>query len=138
MAVTNEGINHMFNVEFKGATQVTSWYMSLFTNNYTPVVGDTAASFPATAGEATTQISEGTRQAFNPATSTAQSLTNSASKATFTAATTFTAYGAGVYSSAVKGGASGVQFCALKFPTAKPLEAGDPLLVTATINGASA
>ena len=138
MAVTNEGINHILNVEFKGATQVTSWYMNLFTYNYTPVVGDTAASFPTTAGEATMQISEGARQAFNPATSTAQSLTNTASKATFTAATTFTAYGAGVYSSAVKGGTSGVLFCASKFPTAKSLEAGDQLLVTATINGASA
>lgn len=138
MAVTNEGINHALNVEFKGAAQVTSWYMNLFTNNYNPVVGDTAASFPATAGEATMQISEGTRQAFNPATSTAQSLTNSASKATFTAATAFTAYGAGIYSSAVKGGTSGVLFCASKFPTAKSLETGDQLLVTATINGASA
>ena len=138
MAITNEGINHMLNVTFKGATPATAWYLSLFTNNYTPVTSDTAASYPGTAGEATTQISEGTRQAYSPATSTAQSLTNSASKATFTAAASFTAYGAGVHSSAVKGGTSGVLFCAAKFPTAKALEAGDQLLVTATINGASA
>lgn len=136
--VTDEGINHALNVIFAGATPVTTWYIGLFVNNYTPVSGDTAAGFPATAGEATTQYSEGARQAYVEATSTSKSITNSANKATFTAASDFTVYGAFLSSISTKGGTSGVLMAASKFPTAKPLEAGDQLLVTYTINGASA
>lgn len=136
--VTDEGINHALNVIFAGATPVTTWYVGLFVNNYTPVAGDTAATFPATAGEATTQYSEGARQTYVEATSTAKSITNSASKATFTAASAVTIYGAFLSSISTKGGTSGVLMAGSKFATAKALEAGDQLLVTYTINGASA
>ncbi len=137
--VTDEGINHALNVIFNGASAVTTWYIGLFINNYTPVAGDTASGFPATAGEATTQYSEGARQTYVEATSTAKSITNSANKATFTAAsaTTVTVYGAFLSSVSTKGGTSGILMAASKFATAKPLEGGDQLLVTYTINGSS-
>lgn len=138
MAVTNEGINSLLNTFFKGATQVTTWYTNVFCADYTPVVGDTAATFPALATEATTQISEGTRQPLTLSSSTAKSVGNTASLATITAAADFTAYGAGVYSSATKGGVSGVLFCASKFPSARALKAGDQLKIEVIINGASA
>ena len=138
MAVTNEGINSLLNTFFKGATQVTTWYTNVFCADYTPVIGDTAATFPALASEATTQISEGTRQPLTLSSSTAKSVGNTASLATITAAADFTAYGAGVYSSATKGGVSGVLFCASKFPSARALTAGDQLKIEVIINGASA
>lgn len=135
--VTDEGINHALNVIFSGATQVTTWYIGLFGNNYTPVTGDAAASFPATAGEVTAQYSESARPAYVEAASTAKSITNAANKATFTAASGFTAYGAFLSSVATKGGTSGVLMAASRFSTVKTLAAGDQVVVTYTINGAS-
>ena len=137
MAITNEGVNHLLNVGFNGATQVTNWYVNLFSNNYTPLITDTAASFPLPAGEVTTQISEGARQAYVEAPSTAKSISNAANKAVFTAASAFTAYGAELTSVSTKGSTSGILFAAGKFPTAKPLEVDDQLLVTVIINGSS-
>ena len=138
MAVTNEGINSLLNVYFKGATQITTWYTNVFCADYAPVVGDTAATFPALATEATTQISEGTRQPLTLSTSTAKSVGNTANLATITASTAFTAYGAGVFSSATKGGVSGVLFCAGKFQSSRALQANDQLKIEVIINGASA
>lgn len=135
--VTDEGINHSLNVTFNAQSQVTTWYVGLFVNNYTPVSGDTAATFPGSAGEATTQYSEGSRQTYVEAASTAKSITNSANKATFTAAATVTVYGAFLSSVATKGATTGVLMAAAKFATAKALETGDQLLVTYTINGSS-
>jgi hypothetical protein len=138
MAVTNEGINSLLNTFFKGAAQVTTWYTNVFCADYTPVIADTAATFPGLATEATTQITEGTRQALTLSTSTAKSLGNTANLATVTAAVDFVAYGAGVYSSATKGGVAGVLFCAAKFPSSRSLKANDQLKIEVIINGASA
>ena len=138
MAVFKEGIDHLFNVEFKGVTQVTTWYTNVFCANYTPVSDDKASTFPALATEATTQITEGTRQPLTLSNSTAQSVHNTANLATITAATAFTAYGAGVFSTATKGGVSGVMFCAAKFPSPRALEVGDQLKIEVIINGAPA
>lgn len=135
--VMDEGINHSLNVIFNGAAQVTTWYVGIFGNNYTPVSTDTAASFPATAGEVTTQYSEGARPAYVEAASTAKSITNAANKAVFTAVSGFTAYGAFLASVATKGGTSGVLMAASRFSTIKTLAAGDQIVVTYTINGTS-
>lgn len=136
--VTDEGINHALNVVFNAATQVSTWYLGVFVNNYTPVAADTAATFPGSAGEATTQYSEGSRPTYVEATSTAKSISNVANKATFTFTSDCTVYGALLSSNATKGGTSGVLMCASKFSTSKAITAGDTLLVTYTINGASA
>ena len=138
MAVFKEGVNHALNVVFKGVAQGTTWYTNVFCADYTPVTDDTAATFPALATEATTQISEGTRQPITFSTSTAQSVGNTANLATITAATDFTAYGAGVYSQATKGGVAGLMFCAAKFPSSRSLKTGDQLKIEVVINGASA
>ena len=138
MAVTNEGINSLLNVYFKSASQVTTWYANVFCADYTPVITDTAATFPASATEATTQITETTRQPLTLSTSTAKSVSNTASLATVTAASNFTAYGAGVWSNATKGGVSGVLFCAGKFNASRALQTNDQLKIEVIINGASA
>ena len=135
--VTDEGINHSLNVIFNGATQVATWCIGLFVGNYTPIAADTAATFPSTATEATTQYTEGARQTYVEATSTAKSITNSASKATFTCGTAMTVYGAFLSSVSTRGGTSGVLMAAAKFSSAKTLEVNDQLLVTYTINGSS-
>ena len=136
--VTNAGINHALNVVFAGATPVSPWYVSIFVNAYTPIITDTSANFVADAGEATDKYSESARPAFVEAASTAKSITNAANKAQFTCSTAATINGAALYSSAIKGSTSDILMAASRFATGKPMEVGDLLLVTYTINGASA
>jgi hypothetical protein len=88
---TNEGINHMLNVVFVGATHITTWYIGLFENNYTPFVTDTYASPGFTECAA---YAEGLRQTFIGATSTGKVMTNTANKAVFTINASKTLYGA--------------------------------------------
>lgn len=127
--VVNEGLNSMLNVMLAGGTQLGSWYVGLFEANYTPVAGLTAATFAATATESTA-YDETTRPAWTPAAAASQSITNSASKATFTINATKTIYGACLISDSAKGGTSGTLFAASKFSAAKSVSSGDQLLIT--------
>jgi len=42
--VCNEGLDYLLNVAVDGATQKLSWYVGLFSGNYTPIAGVTAAT----------------------------------------------------------------------------------------------
>jgi len=139
--ITNEGLNAWLNIMFHGATQITTWYIF-------PVETDTAA-----AGTMTYAVpvftewdgySELTRQEFVEAESTAQSLTNSASKAVYTSTETKTLYGGALVGggtdadtiSDTAGG--GTLFCYAKFSAGKPVEATDTFKISSTISIANA
>ena len=49
--VVNEGLLHMLGVELYSTTKISTWYLALFSANYTPAATLTAATFPATASE---------------------------------------------------------------------------------------
>jgi hypothetical protein len=134
--VTNEGLDHALNVIFNGATQVATWYCGVFEGNYTPVAGVTAATITSAATECTA-YDESTRVAFTEATSSAQSTTNSASRATFTFNATKTIYGAFLISASAKSATTGTLFSAARFGTSKAVEDNDELLLTYTINASS-
>lgn len=131
--VVNQGINHMLNVTLNAITQVTTWYIGIFEGNYTPVATDTAAGFPAAATESTA-YAEAARVTYNEATSTAQSVTNSASVAVFTINATKTIYGAFLSSVSTKSATTGTLFAASRFATARSVISGDTLNVTYTFN----
>ncbi len=135
--VVNEGLNHILNVEFNGATQVTTWYLSVFEGNYTPVAGLTAATYVAASTECTA-YADSNRPTYVEAASTAQSLTNSASRGSFVFNATKTIYGAALLSVATKSSGSGTLFSAARFSTSKAVESGDELLLTYTFTAASA
>lgn len=139
--VTNEGLNHILNTVFNGGTQVTTWYVGLFKNNYTPVATDVADTFHEAgyAGEAT-EYDETVRQTYVEATSTAQSITNSASKATFTINGSITVYGAFLSNVSAKstGAASDTLMAATLFTASRAVISGDQLLITYTFNAADA
>lgn len=135
--VTNEGLNSLLNVYLNAASQISTWYLGLFTGNYTPVSSDTAATIAANATEAT-GYTAGARQQFTPAAASGQSITNSANRASFTFNATQTIYGAFLASSGVINGTSGTLFSAAQFGTAKNVVNNDQLLLTYTFNGASA
>ncbi len=136
--VTDQGLNNLLDVYFHGATQISTWYLGLFSGNYTPVAGNTAATFPAAATEVNAQYSQATRPEFNEAAPAAKSITNSANKATFTFTDPVTIYGAFLVSDAAKGGVAGTLFSAAKFAAPKAVVATDELLLTYTFNAASA
>lgn len=133
---TNEGLNHILNVAFNSATQITSWYMGLFENDYTPLVTNTYAVPGFTESEA---YDEANRVPYVDATATAKVMTNSASKATFTISATKTIYGAflcgGGTGAATKSDTAGggTLFASSKFATAKDVVDDDVLMVVCSI-----
>lgn len=134
--VVNEGLNHLLSVLFNGGTQVTTWYLGVFEGNYTPVATVTAATITAAATECTA-YDEATRQAYDEAAPASQSITNAASKATFTFNAAKTIYGAFLASASAKSATSGTLFSAARFGTAKTVADDDQLLLTYTFNASS-
>jgi len=134
--VVNEGLDHALNVILTGGTQVGTWYLGLFEGNYTPVPTVTGATIAAASTE-TTAYTETTRQTYNDAAASAQSVTNSASRATFTMNATKTIFGAFLASNATRGATSGVLFSAARFSASKSVVASDQLLLTYTFNASS-
>lgn len=136
--VTDEGINSVLNVYFHAATQITQWYVTIFEDNYTPLVTNVYATPGFTE---TTAYSEGTRPTFDEAAASSKSLTNTASKATFTFSEAKTIYGGalvgGGSAPGTKGNTNGggTLFCSAKFAAAKPVVTNDVLKVTVTISG---
>lgn len=135
--ITNEGLDSILNVSLRAATQITAWYIGIFEANYTPVATVTAATITAASTESTA-YAEATRPVFTSPLSTARSLTNTASKATFTINATKTVYGAFLVSSSAKSGTTGVLMAASKNAVARAVVSGDILTVDYTVNIASA
>jgi hypothetical protein len=136
--VPTEGRNNILSVIGNAGTQITTWYVLIFEGNYTPVSGDTMATFPASATECTAYTAA-TRPEWVEAAPSAGVITNSASKAEFTMNATKTVYGGALSSSSVKGGTSGVLLSAGRFSSSKAVDSGDVLRVTAslTLNSSS-
>jgi len=137
----NQGLNHILNVVLHGATQISPWYCVLSETNTAPAAGMTYAvpSFTET-----TAYDEATRPEYNEAESTAQSTTNSANKATFTASATKTFYGAalvgGGTAPSTKGDTAGggTLLCYGLFATAQPVIDGNIVNLTYTVTSADA
>lgn len=127
--VVTEGLNSILNVALDTTTaKIGTWYFGLFSGNVTPVNTWTAATFTANATELvsnTEGYSQTVRQTFTVATGSASggSINNTASKAAFTIATasSITVWGAGLLSSNVKGGTTGVLLSSAKFAAARTL-----------------
>ena len=122
----DEGLLYLLSVGVNNGTKVTAWYLSLYAGNYTPVAGLTAASYPATAGEITSNsegYTESTRRAWSIATPAANIADNLASKAAFTIATasSLTVNGAGLSSISTKGAITGTLLSATKFASTRTL-----------------
>lgn len=134
--VTDEGINKLLNITANLAS-LTNWYVGIYEGVYTPVAGDTAATFPGSATE-TSAYAESTRQQWIPASSTSKQLTNTASKATFTFTSSKTIYGAFVTTVSTKGATTGTLLSAVNFGSPKSVGLGDQLQVTYALSAASA
>lgn len=139
--VVNEGLDYTLNCALaNGASALTSWFVGIFSGNYTVLSSDTAAVIAANSTEITTKYTSATRPAWTPVES-AQSVTNSAAPASFTftgIGTSLTVYGAFLVSNSTKGGTSGTLFSGAQFGTSKTVVNSDILQVTYTYTLASA
>ncbi len=137
--VTNEGWDYLLNAALHGSTQISDWYIAPWKTNTAPAEGNTYANPGNT--EATSEISEGSRQAWNEGASSGQSVTN-ATAATITAAGAVTIYGFGIVgggsAAATKGDTSGggTLFSSGMLSTAKTLATGETLDLTYTVGKA--
>lgn len=138
--VTNQGLDYILETAMSGGSQNLTHYIGIFANNYTPQATDVMATFAGVgvADEITTEVAETTRPTWVEPGIGAQTITNSASPAVFTANTTVSAYGAFLSSSNVMDGTAGVLVAASKFAAVRNLLNTDTLNVTYTLNIADA
>ena len=132
--VTNVGLDHILDVIFHGTSAVATWYVGL-KNAGTIAAADTSASHAGwTENE---NYTEATREAYIEAAASSQSITNTASKASFAIDTDSQSIaGAFLISESTKGGSTGTLISAVDFSSAKAADDGDTLEVTYTISAA--
>lgn len=131
--VTNEGLDRILDVYFAGETQTATWYVGLVETDTSEAAGMT---YDVPVFTESTSYDEGTRPEYDEAASSSQSVTNSASKATFTISASKTMYGAALFSISTKGdhspGANNVLHCYSKFGTSRDVIDNDVINVTYT------
>ncbi len=92
--VTNEGLDHLLNVELNALAALATWLLTGFTDNITPLATHDYA-VPGTTELTTTDVAEAVRETFNANVSSGQSLDNVAGPvAQYTADQAFTFWGA--------------------------------------------
>lgn len=142
--VPTEGLNHVLDVTLHGSTQVTTWYLGLFSGAVTPGASLTAATVNSVLTEITSGTdgySESTRVAYNEAAASNGSITNAANKAAFTIAMSsgsLTVNGCFLISDSEKGGTAGKLYSATRFSSARSLQDGDTYNLGYTITAAAA
>ena len=132
--ITNEGLDHILDVVLHGETAVSPWYIGL-KNTGTPAAGDTLASH-GTWTENTNYT--GDRQEYVEAAASSQSVTNSASKASFSISVDSQTI-SGAFLAGAATGTSDTLLCVADFTGGdKSADNGDTLEVTYTISAADA
>jgi hypothetical protein len=136
--VVSEGLMYLLSAGLNGGTPITTWYMSLYAANYTPVAGLTQASYPATASEITSGTegySEAVRQTWVNAAPSANAISNVASKAAFTivTASSLDVNGAAMNSTSTKGDTTGTLLAASKFSATRTLLNADVFNLSYTL-----
>jgi hypothetical protein len=131
--VTSVGKDDVLNKYFKGSAYTASWCVGL-KGAGAAVAGDTMASHGA--WTEVTGYSEAVRQILTLGTVSAGSVSNTASKATFSINATVTIAGAFVVSDGTKSGTTGTLYSAGDFSASRGLASGDSIQVTVTLTAA--
>lgn len=134
--VVDEGLNHILDCVLAAGSQITTWYVGLTDASPSPAAGDTMASH---VGWVENQnYDEGVRQTWTPGAVSGESVSNTASKATFTMSSdSDTVGGAFLISNSAKGGSTGTLYSAGAFTGGnKSVDDNDTLQVTATFTQA--
>ena len=135
--VVNQGLNYLLGAALGAQSVVNTWFIGLFSNNYSILSSDTAATIAANSGEVT-QYTASVRQSWQSAPPASQSITNAANQASFTFNGTLSIYGAFLVSSSAINGTSGILFSGAQFGSSKSVVNTDILQLTYTFTAASA
>lgn len=113
--VVDQGLIHILNTVFAATTQITAWYIGLFSGNVAPAAGWNGTNIVANATELTGYT--GARPAFTTAAVSAPSIGNTASQANFAFDDEgpYTARGAFLISASNKGSTTGTVMAATRF-----------------------
>lgn len=131
--VVNQGLDHLLSAALAGGTQITAWYLGLIDATPTIAGGDTLASH---AGWAEVSDYTGDRKAWTAGSVSGQSVSNSASVATFAINASVTVGGA--FLASVATGTAGTLYAGGAFAGGnRALQNGDTLEVTATFTTAA-
>lgn len=137
--MVDQGLIHILNAAFAGATQITAWYIGLFSGNVNPAGGWTAANIVANSTELVGY--PGNRPAFTVSPVSAPSIGNTVSQANFAFDSDgpYTARGAFLISAAAKGSTTGTLMAATRFAADRTgLNSPDQLGVQYIITAADA
>lgn len=139
--VVNEGLDHILDVAFSGGSQITTWYVGINKTAHTVVATDVASTY-AGSGVAdevsTSEVDETVRQTWTEAGVSSQSITNSASPASYTASGALNVNGAFLISNNTLEGLTGTLAAASKFTSTRSLIATDVLNITYQLDIADA
>jgi hypothetical protein len=128
--LTTESIHNILDVVYGATSKQSTWYLSLYSGNATPIASWTAANYVANATENTSQT-EGYSGANRPewvdSVAAAGKIGNLSSRASYTivATTTVTFYGAAMHSVQTRGAVTGVLGSATRFSSSRTLDDGD-------------
>lgn len=135
--VTTAGLNDILDKYLKGSTYTAAWYVGLTDGTPTTAAGDTMSSHSGWVEVA--DYSESVRQTLTLGTVSGGSVSNTASKATFSINGTATIGGAFVVSNSTKSGSTGTLYGVGAFSGGdKSASSGDSLTVTVTLTAAAA
>lgn len=136
--VVNAGLDYLLDIGLSGGTQITSWFVGLTDGTPTVAAGDTMASHAGWVE--VVAYDEATRPAWSDGGVSGQSVSNSASQATFTISADSTVIGgAFLASNNTRGGTTGTLYAVGAFAAGdKSLDDNDTIDVTATFTQAAA
>lgn len=135
--ITNQGLQSIIDVGFLSSTQITNWYVGVYTARTGTPANLTTASIGVDITEFT-NYSESTRPGYS-GTRTNESLSNALSKAAFSITGSGTILGSFLIDSNAKSTTSGnVLFSLDDFPSSRTVGNGDTLNVTYQLTLASA
>lgn len=132
--IVDEGINHLLDVGFHAASQITTWYIGLVDNaGFSAFAnGDTMASHAGWAES--TAYSEATRPEWTEDAPASRSITNSTT-VDFSINASVTLKGIFITSDNTKGGTTGTLWSSAAFASNVTANNGDTLKITYTLSG---
>lgn len=132
--IPDQGRDYLLNAGLLLGSQFNNWFIGLYEGSYSPVAGDTMATFVASATEITAAYSEADRVALVPDALAGGVYVNAASPAVFTFTAEKTVRGGFISSGSVKGGTTGILLSAVLSSSPKVVAAGESLRVTSGLS----
>jgi hypothetical protein len=133
--IPNVGRDYMLTAALLAGSQLPNWYIGLYENTRTPLVGDTMTTLMADCGEVTTYTSAGSlRLALVPDALSSGVFSNLSTPAEFVFTAAKTIKGGFISSSAAWGATSGTLLSAVANSSPKSVGIGETLRVTAGLS----